>query len=195
MQTRDQQTLAVLDVNVDTGVVTERHRIRDNSWVELVPGTPRLHGGRLVTVEDYPRARRLCFDGEPVTGAEMQVRRVSAVNDERVLIVASFDPTTTDMVSVDWDGHASRLTGGDGCHDSVSGGHVEVRTRRTLAGDDDHDGPRSLGRRLRTGRQRGCRPLPAIVAGAAGGQQAPHCVAAVGCDPYDPVRSCGREPL
>ena len=47
----------------ETGEQTERHRIEDEHWVELIPGTPAVQDGRLVTVEDRGAARRLCIDG------------------------------------------------------------------------------------------------------------------------------------
>ncbi len=136
VQTRDQKTLAVLDVDPETGITAERHRISDEHWVELVPGMPRLHDGRLITVEDRGAARRLCIDGEALTGDELQVRRVIDANDERILIAGSFDSTTIDLIGVSWDGSAERLTTINGIHSAVVGGRTEVRSHRSIDDDD-----------------------------------------------------------
>lgn len=136
VQTRDQRTLAVLDVDPESGATTERYRITDEQWVELVPGMPRLHGGRLITVEDRGAARRLCIDGEAVTGDELQVRRVIDANEERILIAGSFDSTTIDLIAVAWAGSVERLTTGDGIHSAVAGGRTEVRSHHSIAGGD-----------------------------------------------------------
>ncbi len=131
-QARDQQTAAVLEVDVDSGAVDERQRIRDSSWVELVRGAPRLHRGQLVNVEDRSPARRLCINGEAVTGEDMQVLRLVAVDDDKIVVIACSDPTTADVVSVDWNGTVTRLTNGEGVYDAVVGGPVEVRTCSSL---------------------------------------------------------------
>ena len=136
VQTRDQRTLAVLEVNPQTGATTERYRITDEHWVELIPGMPSLHRGRLITVEDRGAARRLCIDGQAFTEDELQVRRVIDANEERVLIAGSYDSTTIDLIAVTWDGSVTRLTPGDGIHSAVVGASTEVRSRRTMAGDD-----------------------------------------------------------
>jgi dipeptidyl-peptidase-4 len=135
VQTRDQRTLAVLEVDPETGIIAERHRISDDHWVELIPGMPRLHGGRLITVEDRGAARRLCIDGDAVTDDDLQVRRVIDANDERILITASFDSTTIDLIAVSWAGSTERLTTVDGIHTAAVGGRTEVRSQRSLAGD------------------------------------------------------------
>ncbi|MFQ5558791.1 MAG: DPP IV N-terminal domain-containing protein, partial [Acidimicrobiales bacterium] len=91
VQSRDQKALAVLDVDPATGSCTERYRQIDEHWVELVPGAPRLHGGRLVTVEDRGPARVVCVDGEPVSPPDVQIRRVVHTDDRGVLVLASPD--------------------------------------------------------------------------------------------------------
>ncbi len=136
VQSRDQRTLAVLDVDPVTGACTERYRTSDEHWVELIPGMPRLHDGRLITVEDRGAARRLCVDGEAVTGDDLQVRRVIAADTERILIAGSFDPTTIDIVSVGWDGSVDRLTNAAGLHGAIVGGGTTVRTVRSIDGGD-----------------------------------------------------------
>ncbi len=135
VQSRDQRTLAVLDVEPDSGEVTERYRTTDEHWVELVPGVPRLHDGRLLTVEDRGVARRVCVDGEPLSADELQVRRVVDVGEQGIVVLASLDSTTVDVVDVAWNGSHTVRTDGEGVHGAVATGDLEVRSRRTL--DDD----------------------------------------------------------
>ena len=134
VQTRDQRTLAVLDVDPETGGCTERYRVTDEHWVELVPGTPRLHDGKLITVEDRGAARRLCVDGEALTGDDLQVRRVIDADAERILVTASYDSTSVDVVGVGWDGKASVLRGNGGVHGVAVGGSTAVWVSREMIG-------------------------------------------------------------
>ncbi len=132
VQSRDQRTLAVLEVDPTSGSVSERYRISDEDWVELVPGVPRLHEGRLITVEDRGKARRLCVDGTAITGDELQVRRVVSADDRGVVALVSSDSTTIDVALIGWHGDVSVQTSGDGVHAVVAGGGTEVRTSRHL---------------------------------------------------------------
>ena len=89
VQSRDQRELQVLTADPATGVTQLVRRCRDETWVELVPGSPRWYGDRLVTVEDRHElgeggTRAVCLDGEPVTPPGLQVREL--------LDVASEDP-------------------------------------------------------------------------------------------------------
>ena len=132
VQTRDQRTLAVLDADPDTGVCAERHRVTDEHWVELIPGAPRLHGGKLVTVEDRGAARRLCVDGEAVTSDDLQVRKVIDVSDDGVLVAGSHDPTEMTLVHVDWDGTEHERSPALEFHGAVVGGSTIVRSVRSM---------------------------------------------------------------
>ncbi|MEZ5166742.1 MAG: prolyl oligopeptidase family serine peptidase [Acidimicrobiales bacterium] len=135
VQSRDQRTLAVLHVDPDSGAATERHRVVDGHWVELVPGTPAVHDGRLVTVEDRGPARRLCVDGEPLTGDDVQIRRVVHVDDSGITVTASAEPTTVHVAHVDWNGRIEWLTEQPGVHSAVVGGPTRVVVSRGLEFD------------------------------------------------------------
>lgn len=140
VQSRDQRTLAVVEVDPGTGEAIERHRVEDEHWVELIPGTPARHGGRLVTVEDRGAARRLCIDGASVTGDGVQVRRVVTVDDGGVVITASREPTTVQVARVDWTGALEWLTDDAGVHSTIVGATTRVDVSRSLA----FDGPRII---------------------------------------------------
>ena len=133
VQTRDQRTLGVLEADPDTGSCRLLRRVGDEAWVELVPGAPRLVGGRLVMVEDRGVARRLCVDGEALTPDDVQVRAVHHADEVGVVVTASVDPADTHVARVGWDGAVERLTAGPGVSGVAVGGGTTVISSRTLA--------------------------------------------------------------
>lgn len=135
VQSRDQRTTAVLHADPETGAVEEHYRFEDEHWTELVPGCPSRHAGRLVTVEDRGAARRLCVDGEALTGDGVQVRRVVQTDDDGIIATASREPTTVHVARIGWDGAIQWSTDAAGVHSVVVGGDTEVCTTRSLAFD------------------------------------------------------------
>ena len=125
VQTRDQRTLAILTVDVDTGAVREQRRIVDPDWTDLVPGVPAWSDGRLVTVEVRDDTYRLCLDGAPVTPVGVQVRRVVSVDDDEALIVATTDPTEAHVARVDLGGQPMQwLSTSPGVHGGGGNGRL-----------------------------------------------------------------------
>ena len=133
VQSRDQRTLGVLDVDPATGECHERYRVVDEHWVELVAGAPALHEGRLVTVEDRGSARRLCVDGEALTGDGVQVRSVVDVGDEGIVFTASREPTSVQVATVNWNGELRWWDNSPGIKSAVVGGATQVHLSRSLA--------------------------------------------------------------
>ena len=129
VQSRDQRTALVLEVDPDTGATTERARQTDSHWVELIPGTPTWMGERLVTVEDRGSARRLVIDGIEATPDTLQVRSVAAANEHRVVFTASDDPTEVHVWQLDAGGNLERLTAAPGVHSAAAGGGTTVILR------------------------------------------------------------------
>jgi len=132
VQSRDQRTLGVLQADPDTGACRLLRSVTDDAWVELVPGAPRLAGGRLVTVEDRGAARRLCVDGEALTPEDMQVRAVHRADDAGTVITASIDPAEIHAARVSWDGTVEWLTSGPGVHGVAVGGDTVVHISRSM---------------------------------------------------------------
>jgi dipeptidyl-peptidase 4 len=110
-QPRDQRSARVQTVDPATGGVAVVRRWTDADWVELVPGSPRWCGDRLVTVEDRAElgpsgTRVLCVDGEPVSPAGLQVRELVGVSPDHrsaVQLLASpdADPTRVDVYELE----------------------------------------------------------------------------------------------
>ena len=129
VQSRDQRTVVVLEVDPDTGATTEVARQPDEHWVELVPGTPAWTGERLVTAEDRGSARCLVIDGDTTTPDTLQVRSVVSADEHRVVFTASDDPTEVHVWQLDGDGKLDRLSDQPGVHSAAAGGGSSVVVR------------------------------------------------------------------
>ena len=133
VQSRDQRTLGVLGVDPATGECRQRYEVVDEHWVELVAGAPAVHEGRLVTVEDRGSARRLCVDGEALTGDGIQVRSVVDVGDEGIVFTASREPTSVQVATVNWNGALRWWDNSPGVKGAAVGGPTRVHLSRSLA--------------------------------------------------------------
>ncbi|MFP4635872.1 MAG: prolyl oligopeptidase family serine peptidase, partial [Nitriliruptoraceae bacterium] len=85
VQPRDQRSVRVLVADPDGGATRQVREWADETWVEVVPGSPVWLQDRLLTVEDRPElglggTRALCLDGQPVTPAGLQVRELVAAH-------------------------------------------------------------------------------------------------------------------
>lgn len=136
VQSRDQRTVLILEVDPHTGATTELARQTDSHWVELVPGTPTWMGERLVTAEDRGSARCLVIDDDAATPDTLQVRAVVAADEHRVVFTASDDPTETHVWQLDVDGGLGRLTDQPGVHSAATGGDTIVILRAATAERD-----------------------------------------------------------
>ncbi|WP_419919168.1 prolyl oligopeptidase family serine peptidase [Candidatus Poriferisocius sp.] len=129
VQSRDQCTVLVLEVDPSTGATVELARQSASPWVELVPGTPAWMGEHLVTVQDRGTARRLVVDGTGATPETLQVRRVVAADERRVVFIASDDPTEAHVWQLSSGGELQRLTTDPGVHSAEAGGDTTVIVR------------------------------------------------------------------
>ena len=134
VQSRDQRTVVILEVDPDIGATTEIARQADEHWVELVPGTPTWMGERLVTAEDRESARCLMIDGRVATPDTLQVRSVVAADENRVVFTASDDPTEVHIWQLDGEGKLDRLSNQPGVHSAAAAGGTVVVVR--AAGTD-----------------------------------------------------------
>jgi dipeptidyl-peptidase-4 len=135
VQTRDQRTVRLLDVDATTGDTALVSEHTDPQWIELVEDAPvRLSDGRVVDVvaDRDADTYRLTVGDEPVTPAGVQVRDVLSAS-ERVLFRASNgDPTEIHLWRWSPEGGPERLSEGPGVHSGAEGGDVTVRISSTL---------------------------------------------------------------
>ncbi|MEO3782413.1 alpha/beta fold hydrolase [Actinocorallia sp. B10E7] len=133
VQTRDQRTLRVLNVDVLDGDTSVEQADHDSIWLEIVPGVPaRTASGALVWTLDDDDTRRLTVGGAPVTPEGLQVRSVLGVRGESVLFTASQEPTEVHVWDYSPEGGVTRLTDEPGVYSAVRAGDVTVLTGATL---------------------------------------------------------------
>jgi dipeptidyl-peptidase 4 len=128
VQSRDQRTQRILTVDPDTGATAVLHEERDPQWVDIMPGVPAwTRDGRLVRIAAIDGSWRLVVGDDVLTPDGLQVRSVTSVTNEDILVRASEgDPTQIHTYRVRKDG-VERLSAGDGVHAVVRGGDVTVR--------------------------------------------------------------------
>jgi len=126
VQSRDQRTLVVLELDPVTGETREHHRETDPHWVDLRAGWPAwTPDGRLVRISAQDGAYRLVVGDQVWTGSGMQVRAVLDVGERDVLVAASEDPTEIHVHRVTADG-AEPVTTSPGVHAASRSGDVVV---------------------------------------------------------------------
>ncbi len=93
LASRDQRTMRLVDVDVETGATILVREDTDPDWLEVIPGVPdRLADGRLVCTVDVDDTRRLVVGDQVVSPVGLQVRAVLACSAD-VLFSASTEPT------------------------------------------------------------------------------------------------------
>lgn len=132
VESRDQTRCQVLAVDADSGATRLVREEHDDRWLDIVVGVPAwLPDGRLVRTVDLDDTRRIAFDDEPMTPADLQVVEVLDVGDQ-VVFRGVEDPTETHVYRLALDGTVSRLTGTPGIHTAAVGGDVLVLTTATV---------------------------------------------------------------
>ena len=135
VQSRDQRTTRVLEVDETTGATSVVAEDQDDVWVELVDGAPaRTDDGALVTVADADGSRRVSIDGRPVTPDDLHVDRLIDVAGDTVWFLGTEDdPTQTHVFHVTDAGPPERFTSEHGAHAASVGKDTVVVT--SYAGD------------------------------------------------------------
>ncbi|MGW7008352.1 prolyl oligopeptidase family serine peptidase [Streptomyces sp. NPDC054933] len=135
VQSRDQRTVRVLEVDPATGGTTLAHERRDSAWVQLVPGTPaRTASGSPVRPLEQHDTRRLRIGACAITPPGVHLREVLGTSGERVLFTASEEPTEVHVWSYEPEGGFVRLSGEPGVHTAALGGGTVVLDSRTAEG-------------------------------------------------------------
>ena len=94
VQSRDQRTMRILEVDTSTGATSVLREDADDAWVDIVNGVPaRLRTGRSCGPRTVT-ARSGCVIGDDaVTGTDLEVRDVVDVDGDVVVFRASTTPT------------------------------------------------------------------------------------------------------
>jgi len=154
VQSRDQQSMQILAVDVDNGGTRPVQTEVAEPWIELCAGVPAWTGdGRLAHVSDVDDARVLTLDGRPVTDATLHVRSVLDVGEVDVLLAASAGEAAASpelgevhVYRVNGDG-PQRVSDVPGVHTAARSGEVTVLSSSTL------EQPGALVRVLRAGKE------------------------------------------
>ncbi|HEY9332547.1 MAG TPA: prolyl oligopeptidase family serine peptidase [Streptomyces sp.] len=138
VQTRDQRSVHVLEVDEASGATRTAHRTHDPAWVALRPGTPlRLVSGALVVpARPGGDTQGLDIDGA-TTPQGLQVREVLGTANGRVYFTAGEEPTEIHVWSYASDDPGEglvRLSGAPGVHTAAVGGPTVVLDTRTPDG-------------------------------------------------------------
>ena len=133
VQTRDQRTLAVLEVDPETGETSEILRLSDDHWVELQANTPLVAESGLVMVVD-DQYRRLSLDGRPLEHGDgsgsVQVRSLIGLSlDGQPLVTVTTDGTDSVLAAASSSGELTFLSDeGDFVRGVTAGGTTVVNT-------------------------------------------------------------------
>nr|WP_238420882.1 prolyl oligopeptidase family serine peptidase [Streptomyces taklimakanensis] len=134
VQSRDQRTLRVLEVDPDTGATRVLHEQVDPHWVELLPGAPcRTASGALVRAEESAGTRRLRV-GDTLTPEGLQVTRVLSTDGDGVLFTGCADPVEEHVWILGPETGCRRLSRGPGLHSAAVGGGTVVLDSLTPEG-------------------------------------------------------------
>ncbi len=101
VQSRDQRTMRILEVDPSTGETSVLREDTDDSWVDIVAGVPqRLPDGSLVWTVDRDGAKRLVIGDTMVTSSNLEVHDV--VDVDRDVVVFRASPTPTEVGVYTW---------------------------------------------------------------------------------------------
>jgi dipeptidyl-peptidase 4 len=138
LSSRDQRTMRIVDVDVETGATILVREDTNADWLEVIPGVPdRMPDGRLVCTVDVDDSRRLLVGDRVLPPVGLQVRAVLAVTGDGVLFRASTEPTEQHVWSYS-DRKCWALTGLPGVHTATGASTVVVLSSASLAEDGVH---------------------------------------------------------
>ena len=127
VQTRDQATLVILDIDPESGDATELDRVVDPHWVELQPGTPRQTELGVLTIVDDGDLRKVAIDGAPIDHGH-NVRRLVGEADGAILALITSDGTDSIFARLQLDGSVELLSSEGEFTTAVVGGETHVIT-------------------------------------------------------------------
>ena len=140
VQSRDQRTAQILEVDPGSGATAELHTETDPVWIDLIDGVPAWSPtGELIRAADSGDVRRLHVGGRVISG-DLQVRGLLGTLDGDPLFAASADePSEVHIYKAGANGPV-RLSRSAGVHGATAGGPVLVLACASL----DWPGRRTL---------------------------------------------------
>lgn len=111
-QTRDQRTVSIAELDLETLQVGERHLITDDTWVELHPSAPIALPQGLLTIEDIvplhqagvrmtqQGSRTLVLNGKQLLADGFNVKTIVGLVDGHVLVTLWTEPTEIHLAAV-----------------------------------------------------------------------------------------------
>jgi dipeptidyl-peptidase-4 len=131
---RDQQIIVVLRASASDGTTTELWRDSNNTWVDLVSGSPALtKSAQLVVVADRDDVKRILVDGNAVTPISLNVRSLVSVSDEAIVFMANEISHPEAVSAWKWTPNSlEALTALDGNHSIAIGGPTRVVRRASI---------------------------------------------------------------
>lgn len=140
VQSRDQRTAQILEVDPASGATVGLHTETDPVWIDLIDGVPAWSpAGELIRAADSGDVRRLHVGGRVVSG-DLQVRGLLGTLDGDPLFAASADePSEVHIYKAGVNGPV-RLSRSAGVHSATVGGPVLVLACASL----DWPGRRTL---------------------------------------------------
>ncbi len=143
-QSRDQREVSIDQLDVVTKELRHLRTITDDTWVDLVPGTPRQTAAGLLTVENQKAAasdkiyKAICIDGKAVTSSGCDVASVLSVHSRGDRLVAAVSvwspPTSRTLAFVDVaTGHVQPIGDSTGTNMGVFTGTTAVLTESSAS--------------------------------------------------------------
>ena len=136
VQTRDQKTTGILNIDSTGGSVEEIYRWKDECWVEIIPGAPKVVGEHIVTIEDRGETRRVVIDGQACSPEELQIRSLIHCNEDGLLATCNLNPLNQQICRVTMSGETILITEAAGIHEANANDSLMVIQHRSM----DFDG-------------------------------------------------------
>ncbi|MFS8200001.1 prolyl oligopeptidase family serine peptidase [Streptomyces sp. CWNU-52B] len=135
VQTRDQRSAYLLDLDPATGATSTLHHLTDPAWLEFVPGTPVSTPGTGFVLTTQEGSRGLLMAATGVRTPEgMYVHELLGTAGDRLYFMAAEEPTEAHVWSYDAEHGFTRLTDEPGVHHGAVGGGTVVLDSSTLDG-------------------------------------------------------------
>jgi dipeptidyl-peptidase 4 len=132
VQSRDQRTVEIRDVDVVSGKTTVRRKLTDPSWVSTFPLLPTvLPGGELLWAGIGEDTHRLFVDDRAITPPGLQLIDVISTGAQ-IIFMATDEQTETHLWSYADEAGLERLSTAPGVHGGIRAGDTVVVTRDSL---------------------------------------------------------------